>query len=93
MAYNPQQQQSSMSLNPLVWFQLLDATTGQPYKATTATKVTVSSSADVDDFRKAVHLENSSILTGIASSQLIVYKNKSAFEKRNAIDKENVLYF
>ena len=70
----------------LVWFQLFDSATGKPYKGTSADKVSVSSLADVTDFRDAVHLKNStSILAGIASSQLIVYKNKAAFDKRNAI--------
>ena len=72
-----------MSSFPLVWFLLLDST-GEPYKGTTASKVSVSSSADVDDFREAVKAKNSSILTDVASSQLFVYKNKAAFDKRNA---------
>ena len=73
----------------LVWFLLLDSATGEPYKETSADKVSVSSSADVADFREAVHLKNSSILTGIDSSQLVVFKNKTAFDKRNAaIDEE-----
>jgi hypothetical protein len=68
----------------LIWFLLLDSATGEPYKGTSASKVPVSSSADVDDFRKAVLEDNSAILTGIARSQLLVYKNKAAFDKRNA---------
>ena len=82
MASNPQQQQSSSmpsSPPPRVWFLLLDSATGQPYKGTSADKVSVSSSADVADFRDAVKTKNSSILTGITSSQLLVYKNKAAF--------------
>ena len=88
MASNPQQQSSSMSSppSPLVWFQRLDSATGLPYKKTSASIASVSFSADVDDFRKAVYLENSPILTGITSSQLTVYKNKAAFDKRNAAD-------
>ena len=68
-------------MSPLVWFQLLDSVTGEPYKGTTADKVSVSSSADVADFRDAVieKFEKSSVLTGYASSQLLVYKNKAAF--------------
>jgi hypothetical protein len=83
MASNPQQQSSSMSSppSPLVWFQLFDSATGEPYKKTTADKVSVSSSADVADFRKAVQAENASILIGITSSQLLVYKNKAAYDK------------
>jgi hypothetical protein len=82
MASNPQQQQSSSMSSPpspLVWFLLLDAATGNPYKGTSADKVAVSSSADVADFRKAVKAENSTILTDFVSSQLFVYKNSTAF--------------
>ncbi|KAJ3202072.1 hypothetical protein HDU67_000823 [Dinochytrium kinnereticum] len=81
-----QQQQSSMSSppSPLVWFLLLDSATGEPYKGTSADNVSVASSGDVADFREAVYLKNSSLLTGITSSQLLVYKNKAAFDKRNA---------
>ena len=53
---------------------------------TYAAKVPVSTDADVADFRKAVHDENASILSGIISSQLIVYNNKEAFEKRNSAE-------
>ena len=74
--------------SPLVWFQLLDSATGEPYKGTTAEKVAVSSTADVADFREAViekfDKQKSSLLTGFASSQLLVYKNKAAFDKRNS---------
>jgi hypothetical protein len=80
---------SNQQTFPLVWFVLVDSVTGEPYKGTSADKVAVSSSADVADFRKAVKVENSSVLTGIDSSQIIVYKNKTAFEKRNAtVDQE-----
>eukprot|EP00804_Cyclotella_cryptica_P001862 CCRYP_019353-RA/>CCRYP_019353-RA protein AED:0.08 eAED:0.08 QI:0/-1/0/1/-1/1/1/0/338 len=71
--------------SPFVWFLLLDSVTGLPYKGTNANKVSVSTSADVADFREAAHLKNSSILTGITSAQLTVYKNKAAFDKRNAV--------
>ena len=70
---------------PLVWFLLLDSATGQLYKGTTAEKVSGASSADVADFRKAALQDNAAILTGITSSQLLVYKNKTAFDKRNAV--------
>ena len=72
------------SSSPLVWFHLYDAATGLPYKGTSCDKVSVSSFADVVDFRDAVHAKNSSILTGITSSQLLVFRNKEAFDKRNA---------
>ena len=66
---------------PLVWFLLLDSATGEPYKATSAAKVSVSTSADVDDFRDAVQLkyDKPNYLKDIPSSALLVYKNKAAF--------------
>jgi hypothetical protein len=90
---NTQQQPSTMSFSPpspLVWFLLLDSATGEPYKGTSASSILRSSLVvpAIDQFRKAVHLENSAILTGITSSQLTVYKNKVAFEKRNAAVEE-----
>ena len=76
-----------MSSGPrLVWYLLFDSADGQPCKGTSADKVSVGPDADVADFRKKVYKENSSILTGITSSQLVVYKNKDAFDKRNAAD-------
>ncbi len=88
MPSNPQQQQSSMSSppSPLVWFLLLDSATGQPYKGSTADKVSVSSSADVADFRDAVKAkyDQPTYLKDIPSGALLVYKNKTAFGKRNA---------
>jgi hypothetical protein len=68
-----------------IWFRLVD-NNGQPYKGTSATKVSFSSSPDVDDFRDAVYLKNSPILTGITSSQLTVYINKAAFDKESPLD-------
>jgi hypothetical protein len=72
-----------MSRNKLAWFQLVDET-GEFYKRTTASSVFISSNTVVDQFRKAVKAENSAILPGITSSQLLVYKNRKAFDKRNA---------
>ena len=80
---NPQQQ--------LVWFFLLDSSTGMPYKGTSADAVSLPPRSVIVHFRDAVHLKNSSILTGIASSQLLVYMTKAAFDKRNAaVDEEKV---
>lgn len=63
-----------------VWFVLLDSATGQPYKGTTADKVAVSSSADVADFRNAVHLRNPNKLASVDAADLLVYKNKATFD-------------
>jgi len=90
MASNPQQQSSSMSSppSPLVWFQLLDSATGEPYKKTTADYVSLPSTAVIAQFRDAViekfDKQKSSVLTGFASSQLDVYKNKATIDERNA---------
>lgn len=76
-----------MSCQPrLIWYCLFDSSTGQPFLGTTADKVSVSTSADVADFRDAVHTKNASILTGIDASQLLVYKNKAYFHKRHSVD-------
>ena len=74
----------SSSSYPLIWYLLLDSTTGQPYKGTTADKVFLSSQADVADFRKAVKAENSHKLSSIDAADLLVYKNKTSFDKRNS---------
>jgi hypothetical protein len=59
------------------------------YNGVSAPKVSLDTSADIHDFRKAVHLLNSPIFTGIVPSQILVYKNKDAFDKRNAnVDEE-----
>ncbi|KAJ3194121.1 hypothetical protein HDU67_004850, partial [Dinochytrium kinnereticum] len=51
--------------------------------------VSVGSSADVDDFREAVKAKNPNKLSFVDASDLIVYKNKATFDKRNAaIDEE-----
>ena len=66
------------------WFLLLDSvTTGQPYEGSTADFVSLPPGSVVAEFRKLAHHEHSSILTGIAPSQLLVYKNKASFDKRN----------
>ncbi len=63
----------------LIWYCLLNASDGQPYKGSSADKVSVSIAADVTDFRSAVLATNIAILTGFVSSQ-------EAFDKRDASD-------
>jgi hypothetical protein len=81
--------------SPLIWFLLLDSTTGEPYMGTSVTSVLRSSIVVpvVDQFRDAVIKkykdQDSTILTGIASSQLLVYKNKATFDKRNTTTKND----
>ena len=80
MSSNPQQQSFSMSSpSSLVWFLLLNSATGEPYKGTSASKVSVSSSADLDDFRDAVKAKHSNKLSTFDDADLLVYKNKAAF--------------
>ena len=71
---------------PLVWYLILDSATGNPCKESTPSTVSLPPGSVIDQFRKAVCLESSSILTGITSSQLRVYKNKAAFDKRNDLE-------
>ena len=83
MSLDQQQQQSSMSPPHPVWFLLLDPADGLPCKGTTADKVAVPSSADVADFREAVKIKFSNKLSSIDAGDLLIYKNKAAFNKRN----------
>jgi hypothetical protein len=89
MASNPQQQQSSSMSSPpspLVWFQLLDSATGLPYKGTSADAVSVSPGSFVVQFRDAVKVkyDQPNYLKDIPPGTLLVFKNKTAFDKRNA---------
>jgi tRNA A-37 threonylcarbamoyl transferase component Bud32 len=74
-----------MSSPVLIWFRLFDSK-GNQWPKTTAAKVSVNYSADVDDFRKAIlkmyNDEGSTILTGISSSQLLVYRDKQALQDK-----------
>ena len=69
----------------LIWFLLVDSETGEPYKNCSVSSILHSLIAVpvIDQFRDAVHVKNSSILTGIVPAQLFVFKNKAAFDKRN----------
>ena len=92
MSSAQQQQKSSSTMSsppsPLVWFLLLDSATGEPYKGTTVSSVLRSSLVIpvVDQFRDAVQLkyDKPDYLKDIPSGALLVYKNKAAFDKRNA---------
>ena len=95
MASNPQQQLPSAS--PLIWFLLVDSTTGEPYKGTSADYVTLPPGSVMAQFRDAVKKKDkddgdAAILTIFKSSQLFVFKNKTAFGNRNSALEEKVLY-
>lgn len=74
----------------LTWFILVD-TYGQPFKGTTVSSVSVSPTAVIDEFRDAVHLKNSSLLSGIVSSQLFVYRNKTDYDGKKDPLKSSLL--
>eukprot|EP00557_Chaetoceros_sp_GSL56_P008713 CAMPEP_0176496178 /NCGR_PEP_ID=MMETSP0200_2-20121128/11059_1 /TAXON_ID=947934 /ORGANISM="Chaetoceros sp., Strain GSL56" /LENGTH=541 /DNA_ID=CAMNT_0017894121 /DNA_START=97 /DNA_END=1719 /DNA_ORIENTATION=- len=72
-----------MSSRP-VWFLLVDTVDGRPYRGTSADAAMLSNSAFVFQFRKAVKEINSNILSSIDASQLLIYRNKDAFERRQS---------
>jgi hypothetical protein len=66
-----------------VWFLLVDAADGKPYKGIGAAKVSVVSSADVADFGNAVKASRSNKLSSVDAPNLLIYKNKESFDKRD----------
>ena len=87
-----EQEKLANASNPLIWFQLYDYGTGKPYKETTATSVSLPSTAVIDQFRKAVKAECPNKLSSIDPSDLLVFKNKDAFDKRDSTE-EKVNHF
>ena len=65
------------------WFLLLDSATGQPYKGTTADFVSLPPGAVVAEFRDAVLSKNSNKLASVDASDLLIYRNIAAFDRRN----------
>ena len=63
----------------LVWYLLLDSSTGKPYKGANIDYVSLPPTACIAQFRDAVHLRNPNKLSSVVSADLLVYKNKSAF--------------
>ena len=94
MSSNQQQSSISFPPSPLIWFVLVDSATGEPYKGTSASSVIRNSLvvSVIDQFRDAVQLkyDKPNYLNDIPSGALLVYKNKAAFDKRNAaVDEGN----
>ncbi|KAI3653953.1 hypothetical protein MP228_001104 [Amoeboaphelidium protococcarum] len=83
MSSNFQQQQQSMP-SPLVWFLLLDSATGEPYKGTSADYVSLPPGSVIAQFREAAKAKHQNKLSSVDAADLLVYKNKAAFDKRNA---------
>jgi hypothetical protein len=74
---------------PLIWFFPLDFATGEPYKDTTADYVSLPPGTVIAQFLEAVKKKDkdngdAALLTPFKASPLLVYKNKDAFDKRNA---------
>ena len=66
----------------------MDSETGEPYKNTTTDYVSHPPGAVVAEFRKLVHRENPNKLASVDASDLLVYKNKAAFDSRSAAENE-----
>ena len=69
-----------------MWFLLILPYLG--YKEWPAYQVSLRASAVVDDLRKAVKAAHASFLGGMDLSDLIVYRNKEAFDKRHVGQEE-----
>jgi serine/threonine protein kinase len=67
----------------MIWFLLVDSD-GLPYKRTTADFVSLPSAAVVAQVRDAVKAKRTNKLSLVDAADLLVYKNKVAFDKRNA---------
>lgn len=72
-----------MSSRP-VWFLLVDSVDGRPYRGTSADAAMLSNNTLVFQFRNAVKERNPNILSSIDASQLLIYRNKDAFERRQS---------
>jgi hypothetical protein len=69
----------------LIWFRLLiNSTSGQPYRGTTASSVMLPSDFNVDQFRKTVKAEYNQpgYLKDIPAGAVLVYKNSAAFTRK-----------
>jgi hypothetical protein len=69
-----------------VWFQLVDATSGKPFKDTIASRVSLAPSADVVEFLEEAweKFDKPGYLRDIPAGALKAYKNQASFDKRNA---------
>jgi hypothetical protein len=90
--FQSEKQQASMSSppSPLIWFLLVDSATGQPYKGTTVSSILRSSLVVpvIDQFRDAVKAKHSNKLSSVDAADLLVYKNKAAFDKRTVLEEK-----
>jgi hypothetical protein len=81
----PEENPEAMSSIPLVWYLLLECSTGQPFKGTSADAITsLSPDFAVVQFRDAVKAKCSNTLASVDPNTLQVYKNKDAFDGEKA---------
>ena len=83
---NSDEQLEISTSNLLIWFHLYDYGSGKPYKGTSATSVLRSSLAVpiIDQLRDAVKVKCSNKLSAIDAEDLLVFKNKESFDRRDA---------
>jgi hypothetical protein len=75
-----------------VWYELVDSATGLPYKGTRAAMLTFCYSDHVFLFKKAVKAENPNILSTVDASQLVVYKDRAAFDgKQEPLEEDSLV--
>ncbi len=65
------------------WFEMAEAATGETLKGSRADAVSLPEDSLVVDFRSAAKAENSNLLKGVPPSNILVFKNRAAFDKRN----------
>ena len=78
------QQRQYSNANHRIWFQLYDYDTGMPYNQTRASKISLPPFADLADFCDAVKAKCPNQLSSTDAVNLSVFKNKDAFDKREA---------
>jgi len=86
MTYLNQPLDFSQSSSRCVWFKLIDSSTGEIYAGTDVSSLHLSSTADVDTFRRQVRLEEPTFLSHISPMRLQVYESMSSFNKRTLED-------
>mmetsp|Transcript_14414 Transcript_14414/g.27096 ORF Transcript_14414/g.27096 Transcript_14414/m.27096 type:complete len:456 (-) Transcript_14414:411-1778(-) len=67
----------------LTWFVLVDSDTGEAYRGASASAVSLSCGSVVAQFRDAVKVKHSNKLASIDAADLLVYKNRESFDRRN----------
>jgi hypothetical protein len=83
---NIQKQPGSVSPSRFVWVEIFESSRGERFENTRPIKISVDRAADVDDFLEAVRAVATSVLRGVDPPQILVYKNRPAFEKRIAVE-------